>query len=344
MAFGPLGTDSEQSLPILEAEPELLGRVRAAAERLVDDLKRAETLTHQWLDEALGEALIEVALCACLRRLARTGCSGEANRVPSGELWRLAGPFLETGTLQRRARLKPRGYAGDHELLAQIAARQCCDHPLGRHFDRFFQRQAAPQAVRARMQQTAASLVAHRLRSPSGEYRVASVGSGPGIDLRQALETLPGDARRGLRVTLLDLDPAALEFARRQLDPLLAPGAVEAVRENLYRLTQRPRAALPEHTHFLVCSGLFDYLEDEAAIGLLQAFWRSLASGGLLLVGNFAPLNPTRAYMEWVGNWYLIYRTAEKLDRLAEQAGIPRNCRTIAADHTGIDLFLIARK
>jgi hypothetical protein len=48
--------------------------------------------------------------------------------------------------------------------------------------------------------------------------------------------------------------------------------------------------------------------------------------------------------MEWVGNWYLVYRTAADLQRLAEQAGIPDRSYTITAERCGIDLFLVAEK
>jgi hypothetical protein len=71
-------------------------------------------------------------------------------------------------------------------------------------------------------------------------------------------------------------------------------------------------------------------------------FWNALRGGGLLMVGNFAPHNPSRAYMEWIGNWYLLYRAPADLARLAEQAGIPRWAIQIGAERLGIDLFLIA--
>jgi hypothetical protein len=48
--------------------------------------------------------------------------------------------------------------------------------------------------------------------------------------------------------------------------------------------------------------------------------------------------------MEWIGNWYLIYRSAAELARLGEQAGIPRPAIQIGAERLGIDLFLITEK
>ena len=219
-----------------------------------------EKLTHAWSDERLTDMLVEAALSECLRALAKTGCWGEANRLPSGELWRIAGSILEVGTLQRHARFKPRGYAGDYQMLARICEQDLCEHPLGRAFDRFFQREAAPRAVRSRTEKIAASLVEHCLQHQGPVYQAVSVGSGPAIDIRRAVETLPEKKRHQMHVRLLDLDPEALDDARARLERLLAPGALTCLRENLPRLAQRRDLDRPLDTpDFLVCSGLFDY-------------------------------------------------------------------------------------
>jgi hypothetical protein len=93
-----------------------------------------------------------------------------------------------------------------------------------------------------------------------------------------------------------------------------------------------------------MCPGLFDYLPDESAIAMLWLFWERLAEGGVLLVWNFAPHNPTRAYMEWIGNWYLIYRTGTDLERLAVGAGISQDRFCLGSEALGVNLVLIARK
>ena len=323
----------------------LLARVRAAAEVLVVELDQARRASRAWADERSSDALVEAALSACLGRLAESGCWGEANRLPSGELWRIAGPLLETGVLQRHARFKPRGYAGDYEMLHWICTNYCCDDPLGRVFDRYFQRQAAPAAVRSRTEQTAAALADHCRQSQAGIYQVLSVGAGPAEDLRGALARLPADCRLRLRATLLDLDPEALEFARGRLLAFLPSESIRTVRENLYRLPRHARCQdLVATPDALVCSGLFDYLDDAVAVEMLRLFWQRLAQRGLLVVGNFSSHNPTRAYMEWIGNWYLTYRTADQLRWLAGQAGIPAEEFTIDVDSQGAQLLLTARK
>jgi hypothetical protein len=327
---------------------ELLSIVRMAATRLLENLKQAEQLTGGWSDERLTVALVDAALSQCLSRLAQTGLWGEANRLLSGELWKIAGSLLEVGSLQHAARFKPRGYAGDFELLARICEDYRSEHPLGRALDAFFQTQAAPQAVRARTEQTAAAIVSDCLARDPSQYRVMSVGAGPGLDVRRALAMLPAGRRSDVRVTLLDLDPDALDFARQQIEPLLPAGAdrsLRCIRTNLFRLPQKadPGIAL-EAPDFLACTGLSDYLEEEPAAAMLRWLWEQLAPGGLLLVGNFAPHNPTRAYMEWIGNWYLIYRTVGQMRELAARAGIPADRVTIGCERLGVDLFLVGRK
>jgi extracellular factor (EF) 3-hydroxypalmitic acid methyl ester biosynthesis protein len=323
----------------------LLKITRVAAERLVAELAEARRLTGEWANAKLTDALVDAALSGCLSRLAVTGCRGEANQLPSSELWRIAGPLLETGALQCHARRKPRGYAGDYRMLHWISTGYCCDHLLGRAFDRYFQCQAAPRAVRLRTEQAAAALAAHFLQTDAASYHVASVGAGPADDICQALALVPEDHRGRLRVTLLDLDPEALEFAVERVHAFLPTGNIDGVRENVCRL---PRQARPEKVlgtpDFLICLGLFDYLNDETAIAMLRLFWRQLNDGGVLMAGNFAPHNPTRAYMEWVGNWYLNYRTAEELERLGIEAGIPGEQVSVGSEPLGVDLVLTSQK
>jgi extracellular factor (EF) 3-hydroxypalmitic acid methyl ester biosynthesis protein len=330
-----------ESTPEAPGDPS--GVARDVANYLVDRLRWAKGHTGGWADEELSIALVDATINDCLARLAATGCWGEANRLPSAELWRIAHPWLKLGWLQNRARSKPRGYAGDFGLVTRICRRYHAPHPLGRAFDRYFHRQAAAEAVRARTEQVAAALVEHRLAATRSEYQAVSVGAGPALDVQLALSLLPADRRPTLQVTLLDLDPAALRFAGRQLAPFCAAHQVQCRRENLYRLAHPAKAAaLPQQIDFLICTGLFDYLPDDPAIEMLRLFWSRLRPGGRMLVGNFAPHCPTRAYMEWGANWYLIYRNAAELDRLARAAGIPADQFRIGAEWTGVDLFIIA--
>ncbi|MCC7084478.1 MAG: class I SAM-dependent methyltransferase [Pirellulales bacterium] len=319
--------------------------VRTAAKRLVADLGEAEQTSENWSNAAVGQSFVDDTLDRAIAALASTGLWGRENQLPSSEFWRIAGPLLERGSLHCRARFKPRGYAGDFETFVMFWRRFKCDDPLGRLFDDYFQRQTAVEAVRARIDRVAKAIVERAQRFPEKAYAIASIGCGPAIDLERAVEQLSGSQRENLSIQLFDLDEAALSHATERLGRILLPQQVTTRRENLYRLAQRHNAAqILRASDFLVCIGLFDYLPDPSAIKLLWRMWQQLKPGGTLIVGNFAPHNPTRAYMEWFGNWYLLYRTWEQLAELAYDAGIPREHVALDVEHTGVDLLLVATK
>src|SRR5205085_7659986 len=105
--------------------------------------------------------------------------------------------------------------------------------------------------------------------------KIAVGGSAFGLEVRDGLVVLGEAARQRVSVVLLDMDPAALDFARSQLEPLLPPERLTTTAENLFRLPERPRAASwLEETDLLFCPGLFDYLDDATATAMLATFWR----------------------------------------------------------------------
>jgi extracellular factor (EF) 3-hydroxypalmitic acid methyl ester biosynthesis protein len=338
--FDATGADTLFRMSTRTSTSDVQQRVEQIARQLDDDLRRAFQLTGCWNDSELTDRLVGAALQQALERLSATGCWGEDNRVPSSTLWRIAGPWLDFGSLQWRARTKPRGYAGDFLMLAQIGANRVCGHPLGAAFDRFFQAQAAPQAVRNRIGLIAEAMADLVRQRTDGPVRIVSIGSGPALDLQQLCRQLTQTQRQQLQIAMVDLDPDALEYAASQLAPWIASGQVLPIRENLFRLAQPARSrSFLDDVDVLVCPGLFDYLDDDSAAAMLSRFWQALRLQGQAWVFNFGPQNPSRAYMEWIGNWYLIYRTAEQMCRLAEQAGIPQQHVHVSAEPSGINLY-----
>lgn len=318
---------------------DLQNAVRSAARRLAETLPAIDS--HP-VDTEAAYSQVAAAIDRCLAELNRLGLWGPDNRLPSSELWNVAGPWLSRGWLPNRARTKPRGYAGDYEMLARIYEQRLCDDPLGRLMDRYFQVSAAPQAVCNRMRMMRdwiGAALAARVEQP---LRVGIVGSAFGSEVRDALLDHPAhEDRNRLHAVLLDLDPAAIEFAHAQLAPLLPADRLTAAAANLFRLAERPRLAAPlAGCDWIFCPGLFDYLDDAAAAAMLQCLFAQLAPGGRLTVFQFAPHNPTRSYMEWIGNWYLLYRDAAQFRELVSAAGFTAQQAHFAAEPLGVDLYV----
>lgn len=347
---GHIATCSNRSMQ----PPAIQEHVRQAAWDLLAELTDAAQPRHDTADEEGRYRRVAEALDRCLNHLSQLALWGPANRLPSSELWNIAGHLLARGWLQNQARTKPRGYAGDYEMLARIYEFRLCDDPLGRLFDRYFQEQAAPRAVRNRMRlvgdwivERAVALSSGGRQPPEVERRlhIALVGSAFGFEVRDALLRLAPPQRALVHVMLLDLDPGAIDLAREQLAPLLPIGRLQAENVNLFRLTERPQAAsLLAGADLLFCQGLFDYLDDAAAIAMLRLLYDRLASGGRLTIFQFATHNPTRAYMEWLGNWYLKYRDAAKLEGIVQAAGIAPAMAQFGSEPLGVDLYVVARR
>jgi extracellular factor (EF) 3-hydroxypalmitic acid methyl ester biosynthesis protein len=84
--------------------------------------------------------------------------------------------------------------------------------------------------------------------------------------------------------------------------------------------------------------GLFDYLTMPVARAVLARLYDLLEPGGVLLVGNFHPSNPSRVYMEYWGDWKLLYRNEESMLELAQD--LPGASASIGFDETRCQMFL----
>ena len=293
-------------------------------------------------------ARITEAQDACLATLSQSELWGRANQLPSQDFWKVAGWVVSHGPLQRRAREKPHGYAGDFEMLDQIDEDRISDTHLPGAFDRYFQNQAAPKAVRNRTREIADRIV-DLVRSPDGkskhasaDIKICSVGSGSAPDIRRAVRCLEKDEQARLDVHLFDLDPNALAFAEDKLRRHNV--CVHTHRVNLFRIAKLPRLAeLLSESKLIFCSGFFDYLSHADAVAMLKTFWSKLSVDGQLLTFNFSS-HSSRAYMEWFGNWYLIYRDLETMHRLATDAGWRDTDYAVHVEAENVNLFLEGRK
>lgn len=341
---------------------------RPAVHRIAQRL--AERLAAVRAEDPLGEAAyaaVSAALDEALADLQRLDIPPDQRGGMPAALWSVAGDWLRRGWLQTRAYAKPRGYAGDYELLAWIFEQRVSPDPLGRLLDRYFQEQAAPQAVRHRMTllsgwvRDAATAAAFRAVRPArvptaadawadpwphgsagGEHpmRVAVLGSVTGLEIRQALQELPPAGRNRLEIILLDYDPEALACARDILTGWLSPAQLVTAQVNLARLPRRAENWAYAPCALLVVPGLLDYLEDAAAAELVAWGSRQLGPGGRLVLFQFAPHHPTRPYMEWIGDWRLVYRDRAGLTALARRAGLREGTFQIDAEPLGIILYL----
>jgi extracellular factor (EF) 3-hydroxypalmitic acid methyl ester biosynthesis protein len=264
-------------------------------------------------------------------------------------LRRQAWQFITASAFLMRTNLKPRGYAGDAEMMQMVYdnsyagptvfARLMHKHPI---------ETAAAEAVRNRRRLVPRVLRDTRRRFaslPDGAFSFLSVAAGPASELEDIFTSREDCAR--MRCTLLDQDPHALAYARdgvarleRSLGGRLR---VEWLQDSVRTMLRLPRATdrLGQH-HFIYSMGLFDYLTTPVARATLARLYELLLPGATLVVGNYHVAMPCKMYMEYWADWRLLYRTEPEM--LALAAELPGAKAWVELDSSGCQMFLHLEK
>ncbi|MEK6793981.1 MAG: class I SAM-dependent methyltransferase [Spirochaetota bacterium] len=251
--------------------------------------------------------------------------------------------------IMARTNLKPRGYAGDAEMMRMIYQNGYeGDSMFGRILHKHAMAQPAAQAVRNRRASLANTFHAH-VNAPAhqgtGTIRVLSVACGPAYEIGDILRT-PDDAAR-IHFSLLDQDQQALVEADcmvRTIEKTIGvPVAADFIRESVRTMLSSDKLMQQWGSfHFIYSMGLFDYLTAPTAAAVLKKLYHLLKPGGKAVIGNFRVDNPSRYFMEYWLDWKIILRSEDELMQLA--AGIPGAEVSAHCDDTNIQLFLHIKK
>jgi extracellular factor (EF) 3-hydroxypalmitic acid methyl ester biosynthesis protein len=234
---------------------------------------------------------------------------------------------FSTETLQGFSYRKPHGYAGDYEIIEKIYSGYVCPSERLANWDRFYQAQPGPQAVRNRKAYFV-DLFGSLPRPAGRALEVLNIASGPGSDMRELFAS-PGG--RDIRFDCVEQDPAAIAHAFR---------SCREYSDRVRFIQGNGLSYVPGTNYDVVWSGaLFNYCEDGLFRRLLRRYLAAVRPGGRLAIGNFSPANPSRAYM-YLFDWPLQYRSATDLRRLAESCGVPPDRIVIEQEPLGINLFL----
>ena len=259
-------------------------------------------------------------------------------------------PLMLCSPFAQRAYEKPLGYAGDYEMVNMIALNPHQGQSLfAKVVNLWFLSQWPSQAHRNRLTYLKELLEGETCRV-SGRQRKARIfnfACGPAIEVQRFLADFQFTERAEL--TLADFNQETLDHAARAVrsikERLSLETAVHFQKKSVYQILKENQAgagAKPEYD-FIYCAGLFDYLPDVTCRQLMEIFYDWLAPGGLLAVTNVVDQKPFRHMLEFVLDWYLIYRDAGEGASLIP-ASIPEEARAVKIDPSGVNLFIEARK
>ena len=202
-----------------------------------------------------------------------------------------------------RAYSKPRGYAGDAELLDLIYGpeERWPDPeatPLGLDIYRYTTAAPAAEGVRAR-RAFIADLIDYSTSQQLGKH-ILAIAAG---HLREAMSSTAVRRRRFGRLVALDSDAVSLA----EVDRAYGPYGVETVHAPFTALIKN-RIQVGKFD-LIYSTGLFDYLNESVGRRLVTTLFQMLQPGGQLIVANFMPGIRDVGFMEAFMDWNLIYRT-----------------------------------
>ena len=249
-------------------------------------------------------------------------------------------PFMLLTDTTERFYSKPRGYAGDFLTIDNVYnLRVSGSGRVGQILDAcVVVHEPASKAVRNRRQLIADEIVrAVEALDEDRPLRVTTLAAGPASEIFDAFNRIGAPER--LEVTLIDIDAQAIDLVRQRIAATESvQGHIDTVHGNLvYLATGRQRLDLGPQD-FVYSMGLIDYFKDRFVIALLDYVYSLLRPGGRVMLGNFHPNTGTRALMDYVFDWKLIFRTEDDLQRLfsgSSFAGLSR----VVPEVEGVDLF-----
>ena len=258
-------------------------------------------------------------------------------------------PLLSLSPFTQRATLKPRGYAGDYEMMNQIYRDSHEGYSLYTQIiHKYSINENSSESVRYRkgyLKDWFKTL----LKNQTSNVLIGNLASGPAREVVEFFaESEAADAKRSTFV-LLDQDTEALINSKRNIAQAAIENGLSAdVRfypisvKDVLEKTPSGEAFRELQFDLLYTAGLYDYLNQPIAKVLTIELFRQVKKGGLMIIGNFHPSNPTKTISEFSADWRLIHRTKEQMLDLIPP-GFEKSAK-IHSDPQGIDLFLEVRK
>ena len=251
-------------------------------------------------------------------------------------------PLLTESWVFNRSFTKPRGYPGDYQLLTAIYNGVPKSFGFGGYVDRYLLNFTLARAVVARMR-SARRFLMDELARRRGRVAILNVASGA---CREYLGGFEPSADRDARITCVDNDQEALDFAQSQVTaPLSRSGiAVNFVRHNALRMTSSSSNVRRFGLSDIIYSvGLCDYIPDEYLIPLLAGWRETLADGGIVYVAFKDCLLYDKTEYQWLMDWYFFQRTEQDCRKLFLAAGFEASEIETSRDATGVIINFLCR-
>jgi len=238
---------------------------------------------------------------------------------------------------------KPLGYAGDYKIIDDIYQNTPQTIGFNRLFDNYYQTSSIAVGVRNRKEDFKKIINNFVKKNKKKRNRILNLACGPCRDILELLSYDMIDVKN-IEFDCIDNDEHALEYAKTLLK---AYTNINFIRENILRLAAVKNITTKiKHKYDIIYStGLFDYLPDKIAMKLIENMRILLKHKGMLVISTVRNKysNPSVHYMEWAGDWNLIYRDDDEFRKLFLDAGFKNDELKIQYEQQGIMVYILAR-
>ncbi|OPY72193.1 MAG: DNA-binding transcriptional dual regulator Crp [Syntrophorhabdus sp. PtaU1.Bin002] len=253
-------------------------------------------------------------------------------------------PYFMRSRFAERAYYKPRGYAGDFQMMEMIYANEPAgDGKLGKLMDAWCLESAAARAVRGRRAflKEQLEVLCEKRRNSQNTIRIMNLACGSNRELFDFLSTCPYTEL--IAALCIDADAYALEYTNRHVNVVPHSASVRLMNDNVVRW------ALGRVRHnfgpqdIIYSAGLTDYLDDRVCVALINRCYAHLEEGGTLILGNFGYKDYNKVFLDQILQWRLIHRTEEDLKGMFAKTPFGADIE-MTAEENGVNLFAIAVK
>ncbi len=309
---------------------DIQAQIRHEISSLADYLKRITTEEQQVFDGQFHARLKQINELSLSCPKERDELIFHCARTCSFELDRCS--------ISHHCRNKPLGYQGDY-LVSDWIYKEIKEplQPQDRLWEEFVHRLPFIQAVKNRKEYFCNLFCRLTGKSPGG-VAVLNLGCGACRDVAEAI-VRAGSAAAGSLFHCIDKEDKAIAYAKNVLQ--------EAKTDHvtfLWELSPVLRLQTQRNYDLVWAGGMLDLLGDFYATKFLRAAWDWTAPGGMAIVSNLHPNDPSRNALEWCWKWFLNYRTIDNLQKMCDMAKIPPSSVRFEQEPLGICTFCIMTK
>lgn len=246
-------------------------------------------------------------------------------------------PIMVDGSFPKRALNKPRGYAGDSEMMNQIYRHDAEGRTLFAAFMHYYAINE-PSGFSVRYRRGFFTSQIEKTIQTNSQATIVALACGPAVEIAKFLEKTT-DHLEGVNFVLLDQDKAALLDAKKNIDTAIEAKNIKcnfhyiplSVRDIVARDGMKNTFHDDVQFDLIYTAGLYDYLDQPLAVMLTGQLTTKLRKGGSLFIGNFSVSLPSKTMLELFLDWHLIYRNREEMLSLASDSFR----KTLHVDDTG---------